>query len=97
MLQGGGMAKKKKNKADLIKLSSDDIILAMTEHRAPCNLSSHLVVPNVSAGLHIHECDLISVTKGGYATEIEIKVSVSDTKKDLSKKSPIENYTKSKR
>lgn len=46
---------------------------------------NHIVVPNVSWGLHLHECDLLSISKSGYATEIEIKVSVSDLKRDSSK------------
>jgi len=69
-----------------IKLTTNDIILAMTDKRKPCNLSSHLVVSNLSWGFKIHECDMISVTNAGYATEIEIKVSVADTKKDLEKR-----------
>lgn len=36
------------------------------------------IVPNVSWGLGIHECDLLVVTKVGHAIEIEIKVSKSD-------------------
>ena len=74
-----------KRKSD-IKLSEKDIILAMTNKGAPCDLGSHLVVPNVSSGLAIHECDLLSVTNARYATEIEIKISVADTKKDKLKK-----------
>ena len=76
---------KKKSKKKPIKLSDKDIILAMTDKGKPCNLGSHLVIPNVSWGFGIHECDLISVTNAGYATEIEIKVSVADTKKDKEK------------
>ncbi len=77
---------KKKAKKKPIKLSEKDIILALTQKRNPCDLGSHLVVPNVSWGLKIHECDLLSVTKAKYATEIEIKISVADTKKDKDKK-----------
>jgi len=44
------------------------------------------VVSNVSWGFKIHECDMISVTDAGYATEIEIKISVADTKKDAIKR-----------
>jgi len=45
----------------------------------------HMIVPNVSYGLQLHECDLLVVTKCGYATEIEIKISRADLKKDSSK------------
>lgn len=45
----------------------------------------NIVVPNVSWGLGIHECDVLVVTKAGYAIEVEIKTSradiVADTKK----------------
>jgi len=76
---------KKKKKKKPIKLSDKDIVLAMTDKGRPCALSSHLVVSNVSWGFKIHECDMISVTNSGYATEIEIKISVADTKKDMTK------------
>lgn len=46
----------------------------------------NLVVPNISWGLGIHECDLMVVRKSGYAVEIEIKVSVQDLKADLKKR-----------
>ena len=77
--------KKKKKKAKPIKVTEKDIILALTDRGKPFALRTHLVVPNVSWGFKIHECDLLSVTNSGYATEIEIKVSVADTKKDLEK------------
>ena len=46
----------------------------------------NLVVPNVSWGFFNHECDLISISKSGFATEYEIKVSKSDLKADKKKK-----------
>lgn len=46
---------------------------------------SHLIVPNVSWGLGVHECDLLAVSRSGYATEIEIKVSASDLRRDQDK------------
>ena len=45
-----------------------------------------LVVPNISWGFFRHECDLVSISEAGYATEIEIKISKSDLKKDAEKK-----------
>ena len=45
----------------------------------------NLIVPNVSWGLGMHEVDLLVVSKGGYATEVEIKISRNDLKKDLIK------------
>ncbi len=46
------------------------------------NWRTHLIVPNVSWGLGLHECDLLCLSKSGFATEIEIKASVSDLKRD---------------
>jgi hypothetical protein len=45
----------------------------------------NLIVPNVSWGLGIHECDLLIVTRSGYATEVEIKCSRYDLKRDCLK------------
>ena len=45
----------------------------------------NIIVPNVSWGLWIHECDLMIVTKAGYAIEVEIKISRADIKKDALK------------
>jgi hypothetical protein len=46
----------------------------------------NIIVPNVSWGFGIHECDILSISKSGYATEVEIKVSKSDLKKDKDKR-----------
>lgn len=45
----------------------------------------NIVVPNVSWGLFVHECDLFVLTKNGYGIEIEIKVSRADLVKDKAK------------
>lgn len=45
----------------------------------------NLIVPNGSWGMNIHECDLLVVSKAGYLTEIEIKVSRADLKADAKK------------
>ena len=44
------------------------------------NYRANLIVPNISWGLGLHECDLLVLTSSGYATEIEIKVSKADLK-----------------
>lgn len=49
-------------------------------------IRSHIIVPNVSWGFNIHECDLLIISKSNWAYEVEIKVSKSDLKKDTSKK-----------
>lgn len=47
----------------------------------------NLIVPNVYWGMGLdYECDLLCVTPSGYATEIELKVSKGDIKKDLIKR-----------
>lgn len=46
------------------------------------NIRTNLIVPNVSWGMGLHECDILSLSKIGYATEIEIKVSKTDLLKD---------------
>lgn len=46
----------------------------------------NLIVPNISWGIaNLHECDILSLSKAGYATEVEIKVSKSDLLKDKEK------------
>jgi hypothetical protein len=45
----------------------------------------NLIVPNVSWGLDLHECDMLILSKSNYATEVEIKVSKSDLLKDKEK------------
>lgn len=46
----------------------------------------NLIVPNVHWGLEMHECDLLMVSKAGYCTEIEIKISRADLKNDAKKR-----------
>ena len=60
-----------------------DIEIAVMEY---IGIRQHLIVPNVSWGLGLHECDILSLSKTGYATEIEIKVSKHDLLKDNEKR-----------
>ena len=55
---------------------------------SPFYFRSHYVVPNVYRGLHFsHEMDLLAVNpKSRIGTEVEIKVSKSDLKRDAEKK-----------
>ena len=48
-------------------------------------VTKNLIVPNVSYGMGLHECDILILSKSGYATEIEIKVSRADLLKDSQK------------
>lgn len=45
----------------------------------------NLIVPNVSWGMGIHECDLLCVTKNRYLWEVEIKISKADLIRDKRK------------
>ncbi|PSR52029.1 hypothetical protein AHMF7605_00080 [Adhaeribacter arboris] len=45
----------------------------------------HIIVPNISWGMKLHECDLFILTKANYALEIEIKRTKADLKKDAEK------------
>ena len=54
-------------------------------------IRQNLVVPNISWGMYLdhkplHECDILSLSKSGYATETEIKVSKYDLLKDKEKR-----------
>lgn len=46
----------------------------------------NLIVPNISWGMNIHECDLLVLTKANYASEVEIKVTKADLIKDKDKR-----------
>ena len=46
----------------------------------------NLIVPNVSWGMGVHECDLLVCTKAGYLWEVEIKVTKADLRKDAMKR-----------
>ena len=45
-----------------------------------------VIVPNISWGFKIHECDMLVIRQTSYAVEIEIKRSISDLKADFKKK-----------
>ena len=49
------------------------------------DIRQNIIVPNISWGLRIHECDLFIVNNNGYAIEIEIKRSKADLKNDFKK------------
>jgi len=54
------------------------------------DIRRNLIVSNVHWGISynhnlLHECDILSLSKSGYATEIEIKISKSDLLKDKNK------------
>lgn len=71
-----------KSKSDLLR--TIDIEIALMRH---FEFNKNYVVPNLTnaSGLVRFETDLICVTKSGYATGVEIKVSKSDMKADFKK------------
>lgn len=66
-----------------MKITSSDIEKAVARM---FDIRKNLIVPNISWGLNLHECDLLIINGNGYATEVEIKVSKADLKADLHKK-----------
>lgn len=64
------------------KLTTPEVECAVAKHFGYRN---NLIVPNVHWGMEIHECDLLIVTRRGYAYEVEIKVTKADLKKDAGK------------
>jgi len=43
------------------------------------------IVPNISWGIGIHECDLLIIPPNRFAIEVEIKISIADLKADAKK------------
>lgn len=69
--------------AVVTKLSVKDIQMALRD--AMFDTRNDLVCPNVSWGLLPYEADLLAINKNGQCTEIEIKRSFEDFKKDFVK------------
>jgi len=66
----------------LNKITTPEIEVKVASH---FNYRQNIIVPNVSWGVSLHECDLLIVRKSGYGIEVEIKVSKSDLKADAKK------------
>lgn len=66
-----------------VKITAAHIEIAVARH---FGYRQHLIVPNVSWGMGLHECDVLILSSLGYATEVEIKISASDLKKDTRKR-----------
>ncbi len=65
------------------KITTLEMEISLSKH---FNWLQNLIVPNVSWGMFVHECDLLILTPAGYLTEVEIKVSKADLKKDKEKR-----------
>lgn len=48
-------------------------------------IRQHIIVPNISWGFGMHECDLFIIKKSGVVVEVEIKRSKSDLLADFKK------------
>lgn len=67
----------------LPKLTTAQMELALMKE---FDIRKNVIVPNVSWGIDgMHECDLLVLYPSGWATEIEIKISRADFKKDKTK------------
>ena len=66
-----------------MEITSLDIELALARYFNP---RQNLMVPNISWGMDMHECDMLIMSKSGYLTEVEIKISASDLKRDQEKR-----------
>lgn len=64
------------------KLSTHDMEASLMQY---FNVRTNIIVPNVSWGLFLHECDLLVLTPSGYATEVEIKIDKYDLIRDKNK------------
>lgn len=64
-------------------MNSSEIELQIADY---FGIRQNVIIPNVSWGFVNHECDLLVLSKAGYATEIEIKISAADLKNDLKKR-----------
>ena len=65
------------------KLTSADIEVAVANYFKP---RVNLIVPNISWGMNLHECDVLILNSSNYAIEVEIKISKADIKADLKKR-----------
>lgn len=71
-------------------MKAKDIEIAVSKYFGP---RKNIILPNISWGIGLkHECDLLIVTKSGYAYEVEIKVSRQDLLKDLKKPHKHEHF-----
>lgn len=70
------------------KITTLEIELILMNH---FKFNKKIIVPGVGYGIKykrksLHECDLLILTDSNYATEVEIKISKADLKKDKFKK-----------
>lgn len=67
-------------------MNARDVLRALTRQGGPICRRRWLAVPNVYWGWGLsYEADLIAISKNGYCTEVEIKVSKQDLRADFEK------------
>ena len=64
------------------KLTTIELEVAIAEY---FGIRANLIIPNMYYSYFKHELDLMILTKSGCAYEVEIKINVSDLKKDCEK------------
>ena len=65
------------------KLTTPEMECALANY---FNYRVNLIVPNIHWGMsNLHECDLFVLSQAGYATEVEIKISMADLRADAKK------------
>lgn len=73
----------------IVKSSDDGVNISLLEMEISISnlfdVRKNIIVPNISWGIDIHECDLFIVRNTGYCIEVEIKRSKQDLKKDFEK------------
>lgn len=65
------------------KMTTLEMEIGLAEH---FNVRVNMIVPNLHWAMFPYELDLLVLTKAGYATEVEIKISKSDLKRDKKKR-----------
>ena len=60
------------------------IELALERTHFPSRL--WILVPRVSWGMHVDECDLLALSHSGFAQSVEIKVSMGDLRREFRKR-----------
>ena len=76
-------AKEKSKDACKYKFTTLEMELALVRKYGA---RQNMIIPNISWGFLNHEADLLIMSQSGYLTEIEIKISVGDLKKDFHKR-----------
>jgi hypothetical protein len=68
-------------------MTATNIAVALTRPDGPFPYRRYVVVPNVSFGMGLnHEADLLAMSAAGVCTEVEIKISVADLRRDSLKR-----------